>query len=72
MRGTMTRLVIALVELAGASVITYQQLPADQQQRIRLLTWRSSARVLQTIARRIGEYGLRAEQKYAEEVSTNG
>lgn len=66
------RLLIAVVELAGASVITYQQLPSDQQQRIRLFAYRSTARALQTIARRVGEYGLRAEKKYAEEVSTNG
>ena len=63
------KLLIALIEMTGAAWITYQQMPSDQQQHIRLLAYRNGARLLQNLARRIGEYGMRAEKKYAEEIN---
>lgn len=67
-----TRLMIAVVELVGASFVTYHQLPADQQQRIRMEIYQHTACVARVVAHRVGAFGIIMEHKYHEEVSANG
>lgn len=67
-----SRFLVALVEVAGAAWITYQQLPAHERQHVRMVTYRYAATILHGVARRIGEAAIKAELKYAREVSSNG
>lgn len=69
---TKGRLLIALVELGGAMWITYQQLPADQRQRVRMTIYRQGMKACERTAFKVGQLGIRIEQKYGEEASTNG
>lgn len=63
------RLLVALAELGGAMWIAYQQMPVDQQQRVRMSVLQNGAKTLQYAARRIGEMAIECEKKYAEEIN---
>lgn len=67
-----TRLLIALVETVGAAFIAYQQMPSDQQQRIRMIAYKRGMTVCERVAFKVGQFGIRLERKYAEEGAGNG
>jgi hypothetical protein len=66
------RLLVALVEVAGAVWITYQQIPADEKQRLRMVAYRKVSSLLYHASGKMGQLAMQAELKYAEEVSANG
>lgn len=67
-----SRLFVVVVELTGAIWITYQQLPEDHRQRVRMHLYQHGAHVCRMIAHRAGALGIQLEHRYAEEVSGNG
>ena len=66
------RLFLVLVEIAGAMWISYQQMPPDKQQAIRLRFYDRSAALLRRAARFAGEEAIAMENRYTREVRSNG
>lgn len=66
------RIALMLAEMFGAATVAYHQLTPDQQQRIRMLAYRTGATICRHVAYKAGMIGISLERKYAEEGAANG